>query len=197
MGEMSLTDFLAIAAIMVWPVVPLFWIPVHGCPRFFKNLGLMTYILPVITWAPLAYAVYHHREFLLKFKLVFPAAVSVSGTVLFLAGAMLNVWTILLLSLRGLIGLPEILPKVEGRLMTRGPFSIVRHPTYLAHAVMLFGVFLMSGVIAVAVLTFLDLVLINLVIIPLEERELLSRFGDDYKKYKEKVSGFFPRMPRR
>lgn len=42
------------------------------------------------------------------------------------------------------------------------------------------------------VLTFLDHVLINVVIIPLEERELLSRFGDDYKSYRKKVSGFFP-----
>jgi len=196
MGEMSLTDLLAIAAIMVWPVVPLFWIPVHGCPRFFKNLGLLTYTLPAITWAPLAYAVYHDKEFLLKFKLTFPAVVPVAGTVLFLAGATMNVWTILLLSLRGLIGIPEILPKVGGRLMTRGPFSIVRHPTYLAHAIMLSGVFLISGVIAVAVLTFLDLVLINLVIIPLEERELISRFGEDYKKYRERVPGFFPRKRR-
>ena len=194
---MSLTDFLAVIAIMVWPVVPLFWIPVHGCPRFFKNLGLMTYLLPVITWAPLAYTVYHHREFLLKFKLVFPAAVLISGTVLLLAGAMLNAWTILLLRLRGLIGLPEILPQIEGRLVTGGPFSRVRHPTYLSHAVMLFGVFLMSGVIAVAVLTLLDLVLINVVIIPLEDRELLSRFGDDYKRYMERVAGFFPRITHR
>jgi protein-S-isoprenylcysteine O-methyltransferase Ste14 len=197
MGEMSLTDLLAIAAIMVWPVVPLFWIPVHGCPHFFKNLGLLTYALPVITWAPLAYAVYHDKEFLLKFKLTFPAVVPVSGTVLFLTGAAMNVWTISLLGLRGLIGMPEILPKVGGRLMTGGPFSIVRHPTYLAHAIMLSGVFLMSGVIAVAVLTFLDIILINTVIIPLEERELLGRFGDDYKKYKKEVPGFFPRLPSR
>jgi protein-S-isoprenylcysteine O-methyltransferase Ste14 len=194
---MTLTDFLAVMAIMVWPVVPLFWIPVHGFPRFFKNLGLMTYSLPAITWGPLAYAVYHHREFLLKFKLIFPTAVLVAGTVLLLAGTMLNVWTALLLSLRGLIGLPEISPEVEGRLMNRGPFSIVRHPTYLSHAVMLLGVFLMSGVIAAGVLTLLDLVLINVVIIPLEEKELLSRFGDAYKKYMEKVPGFFPRMSRR
>ena len=196
MGEMRWADFLAILAIIGWPVVPLFWIPVHGCPRFFKNLGLKTYILPVITWLPLAYAVYHHREFLLKFKLAFPTSVTVSGTVLFLAGAMLNAWTAWLLRLRGLIGIPEILPKIEGRLMTRGPFSVVRHPTYLSHTVMLVGVFLISGVIAVAVLTFLDIVLINVIIIPLEDRELLSRFGDDYNKYKAKVSGFFPRMPR-
>jgi protein-S-isoprenylcysteine O-methyltransferase Ste14 len=196
MGEMTLTEFLAVMAMMVWPVVPLFWVPVHGCPRFFKNLGLMTYTLPLITWLPLAYGVYRHRELLLKFKLVLPAPVVVSGTVLLLAGLMLNVWTVLLLSLRGIMGLPEISPKFAGRLTTSGPFSVVRHPTYLGHAIMLSGVFLISGVMAVAVLICIDLVLVNLVIIPLEERELLSRFGDDYKKYKERVPGFFPRMRR-
>jgi len=30
------------------------------------------------------------------------------------------------------------------------------------------------------------------VIIPLEDRELLSRFGDEYKHYMQRVAGFFP-----
>lgn len=80
---------------------------------------------------------------------------------------------------------------------TDGPFSIVRHPTYLAHTIMFLGVFLISGVIAVAAITFLDLMLINFVIIPLEDRELESRFGDDYKRYMERVTGFFPRITHR
>ena len=192
-----MTDFLAVMAIMAWPVVPLFWIPVHGFSRFFKNIGLMTYLLPAITWLPLAYALYHHREFLLKFKLIFPAAVPVAGTVLLLAGTILHVWTGMLLGLRGLMGLPEVSSRVKGSLVTGGPFSIVRHPTYLAHTMMFFGIFLMSGVIAVAVITFMDLVLINFVIIPLEDRELASRFGDDYKLYMERVAGFFPRITQR
>jgi len=192
-----LTDLLALITLMVWPIVPLFWIPVHGFPRFFQNLGLMTYIMPVITWAPLAYVIYLYRDILLQFKIILPAAVLLSGILLLLAGTMLHVWTGLLLGLWGLIGLPEVSPKVKGSLITDGPFSIVRHPTYLAHTIMFLGVFLISGVIAVAVITFLDLVLINFVIIPLEDRELASRFGDDYKRYMERVAGFFPRITHR
>ena len=177
---------------MVWPVVPLFWIPVHGFSRFFKNLGRMTYLMPVITWIPLAYVIYLQREFLLHFKITFPAPVLISGGLLLLAGTILHIWTGMLLGLWGLIGLPEVSSKFMGRLITGGPFSVVRHPTYLAHTLMFLGVFLSSGVIAVAVITLFDLVLINIVIIPLEDRELLSRFGDEYKHYMQRVAGFFP-----
>ena len=182
---------------MVWPVVPLFWIPVHGFPQFFKDLGLMTYLMPVITWIPLAYFIYINSEFLLQFKIIFPVPVLISGALLLLAGTMLHVWTGMLLGLWGLIGLPEVSSKVKGSLITSGPFSIVRHPTYLAHTIMFLGVFLKSGIIAVAAITFLDLVLINFVIIPLEDRELESRFGDEYKQYMERVAGFFPRISHR
>jgi protein-S-isoprenylcysteine O-methyltransferase Ste14 len=98
----------------------------------------------------------------------------------------------MLLGLWGLMGLPEVSSKFKGRLITGGPFSVVRHPTYLAHTLMFLGIFLASGVIAVAVITLFDLVLINIVIIPLEDRELLSRFGDEYKHYMQRVAGFFP-----
>ncbi|MDH4231981.1 MAG: isoprenylcysteine carboxylmethyltransferase family protein [Nitrospirota bacterium] len=154
----------------------------------------MSYILPVLTWAPLAYVIYLNRAFLMQFRIAFPAAIPAAGMLLLLAGTILHVWTGMLLGLWGLMGLPEISARMKGRLVTRGPFSVVRHPTYLAHTLMFLGVFLLSGVVAVAVITFVDFLLITLVIIPLEDRELLSRFGDKYKQYMEKVAGFIPRI---
>lgn len=189
-----LTDLLALIAIIVWPVVPLFWIPVHGFSRFFKKLGFATYLLPVLTWPPVAYAIYLNREFLLQFRMAFPSAVLFAGILLLLAGTMLHIRTGMLLGLWGLMGLPEISAKKESRLVTEGPFSIVRHPTYLAHTLMFSGVFLITGVTAVAVITFADFILITMVIIPLEDRELINRFGDEYKRYKERVPGFIPRI---
>ena len=32
----SLTDVLALAALLLWPAIPLFWVPVHCVPRFFR-----------------------------------------------------------------------------------------------------------------------------------------------------------------
>lgn len=190
-----MTDLIAIITIMVWPVVPLFWIPVHGLSRIFKRLGLFTYIMPLLTWLPLAYLIYQNRPFLLQFKINLPLLVQIFGAIFLVIGTLLHIWTGKLLGLWGLIGLPEVSAKAKERLVTEGPFSFVRHPTYLAHTIMFFGIFLMTEVIAVGVLTFADLIIVNAVIIPLEEKELLSRFGGDYKTYMKKVPyRFFPHL---
>ncbi len=190
-------DYLAFITILVWPVVPLFWIPVHGFPRLFRKIEVMSYLVPLVLWLPVAYFFFIHRDFLLRFRLELPLVVKTAGLFLLMAGTALQVWTGQLLGIKGLIGLPEISSKVRGRMTTEGPFSVVRHPTYLAHTVMFAGVFLITGVISVGIITVVDLVVINSAVIPLEERELESRFGDEYKRYKKMVPRFFPRLHRR
>ncbi len=56
--------------------------------------------------------------------------------------------------------------------MKERPFSIVRHPTYLAHTLMFSGIFLLTEIVATGVITLLDFVIINAIIIPVEEKEL-------------------------
>jgi len=187
-------DLLALITIIIWPVVPLFWIPVHCATKVFRRLGPLTYLMPLITWIPLAAFFYTHRAYLLGFKTDFPVAVRIAGALFLLLGTSLHIWTGNLLGLRGLTGLPEISPRTGGRLVTEGPFSVVRHPTYLAHTLMFLGIFLFTGVIGVGAVTLLDFLMINLVVIPLEDRELLQRFGKEYAQYKEITPGFFPRL---
>ena len=187
-----MSDFVALITIIIWPVVPLFWIPVHGLSKIFKKLGLLTYIMPLTTWLPLAYFIYSQRDFLLQFKTGFPMTINIIGIVLSITGTLLHIWTGKLLGFWGLLGLPEISAKVRSGLVTEGAFSVIRHPTYLAHTLMFIGIFLMTEVIAVGIVTLVDFVLVNVIIIPLEDRELLDRFGEEYKDYKKKVPGFFP-----
>lgn len=192
-GNTPVADFIAFITIMVWPVVPLFWIPVHGLSRIFKGLGLFTYIMPLLTWLPLAYLIYQNRLFLLQFKINLPLPAQILGVILLGIGTLLHIWTGKLLGLWGLIGLPEVSGKAKERLVTEGPFSLVRHPTYLAHSIMFSGIFLMTEVMAVGILTFTDFIIVNAVIIPLEEKELLSRFGRDYEAYMKRMPyRFFP-----
>lgn len=66
-------------------------------------------------------------------------------------------------------------------------FSVVRHPTYLAHTALFLGVFLFTGVIAVGIITLIDFILISVIITPLEDRELTTRFGREYEEYKKRV----------
>ncbi len=188
-------DLLALITIILWPVVPLFWIPVHGLSKIFKRLGILTYILPLITWMPLAYLIYINRSFLLQFKADFPFILDLAGIILLTVGTLLHFWTGKLLGIRGLMGLPEVSTRIKSKLVSEGPFSLVRHPTYLAHTLMFSGIFFITGVTAVGILTLLDFLIVNFIIIPLEEKELLIRFGNDYKNYKQKVRyRFLPRL---
>jgi protein-S-isoprenylcysteine O-methyltransferase Ste14 len=189
----SLTDLTALAALLLWPAIPLFWIPVHCVPRFFRRLGVLTYILPLITWLPVALVVFELRDVLLGYRTALPPVVQVIGFLVFALGAALQVWTLLLLTLPVIMGMPEVSRAAPGRLVSSGPFAVVRHPTYLSHTLMLLGVFLWTEVTALAVVTAIDALVVNAMVIPLEERELLERFGGEYEEYRRRVpSRFLP-----
>ncbi|MFN3740782.1 MAG: methyltransferase family protein [Thermodesulfovibrionales bacterium] len=175
--------------------MPLFWIPVHGLSRIFKRLGLLTYIMPAILWPPIAWFIFKNKEYLLGLTIEMPLPLIILGVLLTMAGTGLHIWTGKLLGLAGLMGIPEVSKKVKSKLITEGPFSIVRHPTYLAHTTMFTGIFLLTGNIPVAILTVSDFLIVNLIIIPLEEKELMERFGEDFKEYRQKVKNkFFPSL---
>ncbi|MEW6586685.1 MAG: isoprenylcysteine carboxylmethyltransferase family protein [Nitrospirota bacterium] len=188
----TLKEPLAIVTIMFWSAIPVFWIPVHAAANFSKKLGPLAYLLSGAIWLPLAYLIYHQRSLILAYKMDVPPILYIPGLILFAAGMILHLWTIRLLGI-GIIGIPEVFSRITNTLVTRGPFLVVRHPTYLAHTLIFSGVFLTTGVIAVGIITLLDLVTVNTVIIPLEEKELTTRFGEDYERYRKKVtSRFFP-----
>jgi protein-S-isoprenylcysteine O-methyltransferase Ste14 len=188
---LTLPDAVAFAVLVLWPAIPLFWIPVHSLPSFFRRLGFTTYILPLITWLPVAVFMFKSREFMLSFRFLLPEVLQVTGIFLFIVGACLQIWTIALLTLPGIIGMPEVTRTVPGSLVATGPFSVMRHPTYLSHTLMFLGLFLWTGLTALAVVTIVDALVVSYLIIPLEERELLARFGKEYEVYCQKVTARF------
>lgn len=191
----SFQDFIALVTLVIWPAIPLFWVPVHCLPRVFKKLGRLTYALPLITWLPLAVIIVSRRSFLLQYRVEFPIVINVLGFFLLTLGIALQAWTLKLLTPGGIVGLPEVTEGMTGNMVTAGPFSVVRHPTYLSHTMMYLGVFLLTGVTAVGVATVIDALAVNAMVIPLEERELAERFGGEYEEYKKKVpSRFLPRF---
>jgi protein-S-isoprenylcysteine O-methyltransferase Ste14 len=189
-----MAELLALITIITWPVIPLFWIPVHLFPTFFRKISILTYAVPMVTWIPLAYVLYQYRAVLLQEKIILPPLISFTGILLLLAGTAIHIWTGKLLSLRGLIGIPEVFNDRGGNVVRSGAFALVRHPTYLAHTLMFVGVFLYSGVVSTGIVALLDYAIVNALIIPLEERELLGRFGNAYRDYQREVPRFFPRI---
>ena len=70
----------------------------------------------------------------------------------------------------------------------RGVLGLVRHPWYVA-----VFIFLWASDLNVAVIT-VNLVLSAYLIVgtPLEERKLVIEFGEQYKRYQDRVSMFIP-----
>jgi protein-S-isoprenylcysteine O-methyltransferase Ste14 len=79
----------------------------------------------------------------------------------------------------------------DHRLITTGPYALVRHPSYLGYFLMFLG-FLFT-VQSIAALVPLAAILGYVSVVKIEEEMLLMRFGDDYVEYTERTGRFIPK----
>lgn len=80
----------------------------------------------------------------------------------------------------------------EGRMAEAGLYALVRHPQYAGIMLAVFGqVVHWPTIVTVALFPLIVLVYVRLA--RKEEREMLARFGDVYRDYRERVPMFFPR----
>lgn len=87
----------------------------------------------------------------------------------------------------------KIYPDVqEGkRLVTKGPFKVVRHPVYM-------GILILGYVWASVAGTPLSFLLLGVLLVDLimkigrEEKSLRERFGDEYKQYRRRTKRLIP-----
>ncbi len=112
------------------------------------------------------------------------------GAVILFLGHALFGWT--LWAIGASFGLrPRII--AEHRLVTRGPYRVVRHPMYTALHVIYLGTFLLvpSWFFLVCLIA---AVVGNTIRAAEEERVLLARYGQDYAVYREVTGRFFPKL---
>jgi len=117
----------------------------------------------------------------------------IAALVLGAAGLGLALWTVaLFMRFGGGTAAPWDPPQ---RFVVRGPYIFVRNP-------MIVSVFMMQSAEAIKTGSWpvfgwlLAFVTLNLFYIPLvEERGLQARFGEDYRRYKESVPRWIPRLP--
>lgn len=95
-------------------------------------------------------------------------------------------YAILQIDLLEFIGIKREKKKV---LLTGGAYGIVRHPFYTAGILLLIAQMEMTMLDMIAVLLVTGYFLAGAFI---EERRLLSVFGDEYRKYQKRVSMFIP-----
>jgi len=79
----------------------------------------------------------------------------------------------------------------DHRLITTGPYTLVRHPSYLGYFLMFTGFLLTAQIIAA--LAPLAAIPGYVSVVRGEEEMLLMRFGDDYVEYAERTGRFIPK----
>jgi protein-S-isoprenylcysteine O-methyltransferase Ste14 len=87
-----------------------------------------------------------------------------------------------------------VLTKQEHHLVTKGPYARVRHPLYTTGLTLLLSIGLMTTSWLILAFTAGAFLLIRFLIVPLEEKQLLLKFGDDYRAMMSRTGRFLPGM---
>lgn len=74
-----------------------------------------------------------------------------------------------------------------------GAYARVRHPQYIGFVLIMFG-FLLQWPTLVTLVMFPILVFMYARLARREEAEMVAQFGDAYRRYKDRVPAFFPRL---
>ncbi len=88
---------------------------------------------------------------------------------------------------------PQLQVQKEHRIITAGPYGVIRHPIYTAMFFWVIGLALFSAnlvFVLLALLTIFGLILR----VPKEEKMMIEQFGDEYTKYMKITGKFFPRF---
>ena len=116
-------------------------------------------------------------------------ALEVIGFVLWLSGHGLVSWGRVTLGRSFQMG--GVAPRSEDTLVTNGPYRYVRHPMYTALLSLMIGVGLLIQSLVVLVLATTLLVMI-LLLIPIEEKQLSESYGESYERYQQGTCALFP-----
>jgi protein-S-isoprenylcysteine O-methyltransferase Ste14 len=184
---------LAWLACLVYCTIPFFWLAIHPFASYWRSHQRNPYkvLLPLwITMWVAAGAITWRWHQLALYQKPWSWGVAV---LFFAAGVWLYIQSRRGFSGQQLGGVPELIAGQRQHLVTAGVRNRVRHPVYLGHLCEMLGWSIGSGLAVNYVLTLVALVT-GSIMIPLEEKELEERFGDDYRSYKQAVPAVLPRI---
>jgi protein-S-isoprenylcysteine O-methyltransferase Ste14 len=186
---------LGVFNVVVLPPGLLFWFVIHPWARGWRRLGpIRTYSIVLPAVVVVGVVLFRARRWFLG------ADLGMSWSLIAIALALYGVTVVELrywsqLSVRTLIGIPELSGAEDrkDRLLTDGAYRAVRHPRYLSAGI---GVVANALIINYAGAYFLVLLLFpaGFVMLMFEERELVDRFGEQYRQYQREVPQIIPRF---
>jgi protein-S-isoprenylcysteine O-methyltransferase Ste14 len=97
------------------------------------------------------------------------------------------------LSISTILGLPELSRQKAGKLVRDGIYGVVRHPRFTSANIGLIINALIANYLGLYILVMLAIPS-GFLVLALEERELIDRFGNAYREYQREVPRLIPRV---
>jgi protein-S-isoprenylcysteine O-methyltransferase Ste14 len=181
--------------LIVLPPGLLFWFLIHPWARGWRRLGpTRTYLIVVPVSVAFGALLFRFRSLLLGADLgtnwsLVAIALVLYGLIIWLE---FQYWRYL--SIATLVGIPELstTEQPKSRLLQDGIYRAVRHPRYLSAGIAVIANALLINYTGLYILILL-LVPLGYSMIVFEERELIDRFGEEYRKYQREVPRLIPR----
>ena len=189
---------LAILCVITLPPGVLFWFVIHPWARWWRRLGPVgTYLIVLPVVVGLGVLLFRLRGRLLGADLGMSWSLIAIGAVLYGVSTWIALQHWRHLSIATMIGIPELSPSglQKGKLLKDGIYRVVRHPRYLSAGLAVIAVALFVDYRGVYVLILL-LFLLGYPMLVFEERDLVDRFGEEYRQYQREVPQFIPRWHR-
>ena len=173
----------------------LFWPFAHGLVHRWRQLGLViSYTVLGAILIAIGTGVFVLRQTLLAVEFGPPGWLGWPALLCFVAAVVVEVQCRKHLTLRTLVGIPE-LSSTPTPLLDQGIYARLRHPRYVVVILSVFALALFTNYLAVYLLCPLAGVVLYGITL-MEERELIERFGEAYEQYQQRVPRFVPKIPK-
>lgn len=189
---------LAVLCIITLPPGVLFWFVIHPWARQWRKLGpARTYLIVVPVVFAFGALLFQIRGRLLGADLGMRWSLIAIAAVLYGVSTWIALQHWRHLSIATMIGIPELSPPEQrkGKLLKEGIYRVVRHPRYLSAGLSVIGVALFVDYVGVYLLILL-LFPLGYPMLLFEERDLVDRFGEEYRQYQREVPRILPRRRR-
>ncbi len=178
---------------IVYATIPSYWLLIHPLARRWRSRGArLSQVGPLwfVLWIATGAITWRWRTVVLyeAYWAWIPAALLIAVGFFVYSRARHD------FSTDQVLGRSELEPeRHEQRLNTQGIRARVRHPYYLGHLCELLGWTIGTGLLVLFGLLVFG-VITGALMIRAEERELVERFGDDYREYQRRAPAIFPRL---
>jgi protein-S-isoprenylcysteine O-methyltransferase Ste14 len=170
------------------------WFIVHPFVGFWRRLGAtVTMTLMTLFFIVSVSALFLFRDALIGRDLGASRPLVAVGIVFIGAGFQILIKRRKYLTTGILAGVPEVHAEEDkrGKLLDQGPYAAIRHPRYVEILFFTLGYAAVSNHVGPYVLAGLTFPIMHVLVL-LEERELLDRFGEAYREYCERVPRYIP-----